>query len=204
MAFSAMSGIFLIVAVFMSAGNAFANICDGGNDHMCVDWSFGSQRMALAQLNYKQRTGEDVLFGMGSYGGPDDENMGKCYKFTTDTADVPFIAQVTNQGVDIEANQFDMVSLSHLCILSPKRNLALFELSVRNPILTTATFVFDALAFTANGSWRIRNFQWMCRPDRQKSGRRPLWGRESDTRKCDPDVPGRAGWLWGTLRWSYH
>jgi len=42
---------------------------EGGTDYMCVDWSYGSQRMYLAQHKYEQRTREDsIYFGIGSFG----------------------------------------------------------------------------------------------------------------------------------------
>lgn len=86
------------------------SVCAGGpgDEYMCVDWSVGSERMAFAQYNYKQQSGEDVVFGVGSYGSSENKNIGKCYKFFTNPPSNPIIAQVTNYGADIKSSQFDI------------------------------------------------------------------------------------------------
>ncbi|CAM9544791.1 unnamed protein product [Laminaria digitata] len=80
----------------------------GGNEYMCVDWSVGSGTMQEAQGKHYENAQEWVIFGMGSYGGIEDDNMGKCYKFNLDTGASPIIGQVTNFGEDVRLAQFDM------------------------------------------------------------------------------------------------
>lgn len=92
--------------------------------------------MSYAQYFYKKRTGEDVFFGIGAYGNKANNNMGKCYKFIVETANRPFIAQVTNEGPDVRANQFDMVSFSSLYFQLPNLQRPLVRLLVSNMTLT--------------------------------------------------------------------
>ncbi|CDF40071.1 Putative endoglucanase type K Cellulase, Endo-1, 4-beta-glucanase [Chondrus crispus] len=99
-----------IIALF-SAAQAGSSVCSGTqgeNEYRCVDWSFGSELMAFKQYQYKQQTGQDVLFGVGSYGAQNNLNIGKCYKFNLNPPTKPIIAQVTNWGAEISTNQFDM------------------------------------------------------------------------------------------------
>ena len=118
--------IVLTLILFLSAGGrAIGSACFNGPDYMCVDWSLGSERMYLAQYKYMRETGENVFFGVGSYGPPSSQNMGKCFKFYVENQPTPFIAQVTNYGDDINGNQFDMVRAilrRLLCTLYSGRN----------------------------------------------------------------------------------
>eukprot|EP00171_Calliarthron_tuberculosum_P009020 IDg9020t1 len=85
--------------------------CVGGNDYMCMDWTFGSQKLSYYQYVYKTSLGlkEDIHFGMGSYGSGKG-NLGKCFKFYLNTlgSSGAVVFQVTNEGVDIGRNQVDM------------------------------------------------------------------------------------------------
>lgn len=64
--------------------------------------------MIMAQYKFKQQSGKDFVFGMGSYGAQWNFNIGKCYQFYTKPFLKPIIAQVTNYGADIQYNQFDI------------------------------------------------------------------------------------------------
>ena len=47
----------------------------------CMDWTSGSVAMKAAEQTYKDRTGESVYFGVGTYGTGDDPQrcLGACY-----------------------------------------------------------------------------------------------------------------------------
>lgn len=104
-------GVLICIGLFASTQGD--NVCSlsGGKEYMCVDWSFGSGKMTLAQSEYLLDSGEDVFFGVGSYGSIPNSNIGKCYKFNLNGVTKPIIAQVTNSASHIENNQFEMVSL---------------------------------------------------------------------------------------------
>ncbi|PXF40024.1 hypothetical protein BWQ96_10269 [Gracilariopsis chorda] len=100
----------LVAAALAVAADA-VTACVGGTDYMCMDWTFGSQKMNYQQFVYRARLGlrENIFFGMGSYGSGTG-NLGKCFKFYLDTlgSSTAVVFQVTNEGVDIRNNQVDM------------------------------------------------------------------------------------------------
>jgi len=76
----------------------------------CLDWSFQSKRMQQAEDDFRERTGNNVYFGIGSYGNIKDqkENLGKCYRITASNVDKDLIVQNINSGVDVDGTQFDL------------------------------------------------------------------------------------------------
>jgi len=56
---------------------------------------------------FKQLTGNDVIFGVGSYGN-DQTRAGKCYRITTRVGFKDLIVQVVNQGGDVANGNFDL------------------------------------------------------------------------------------------------
>ena len=56
------------------------------------------------------RTGEDVFFGVGTFGTAADKQrgLGACYRLTVDGVTKDIIAQSINTGSDVAGNQFDL------------------------------------------------------------------------------------------------
>eukprot|EP00939_MAST-03C_sp_MAST-3C-sp1_P004080 g4080.t1 len=88
--------------------------CCNAQEHAyaCVDWSVGSFLWQSQETCYKGRTGEDVYFGVGSFGIPSDGAMGKCFKMSIDEVDRPGIFQVINTGSDVHSKQFDLQQMA--------------------------------------------------------------------------------------------
>lgn len=82
--------------------------------YACMDWTLGSTQMENAEQNFKNQTGIDVHFGVGTFMGEGDpigtdKHLGSCFRlvFTDDQKDI--IAQVVNTGYDMtNPNQFDL------------------------------------------------------------------------------------------------
>ena len=75
----------------------------------CMDWTFGSQSMLAAEKSFNSREGEDVYFGVGTYGTSDQmRGIGACFRLTVDTMDKQLIVQSVNTGSDVSGNQFDL------------------------------------------------------------------------------------------------
>jgi len=76
----------------------------------CMDWSFGSTAMQAAEASFKASAGEDVYFGVGTFGTSADEQkgLGACYRLTVEGVDKDIIAQSINTGHDVDGNQFDL------------------------------------------------------------------------------------------------
>ena len=95
-----------------SASDAFGGGGNSGdaNSHTyaCVDWSVGSYLWENQQCVYRERTNDDVHFGVGSFGTPSDNTMGKCYRMQIAGMSSPVIAQVVNTGSDVHSGQFDL------------------------------------------------------------------------------------------------
>jgi len=55
---------------------------DGDMAFACMDWTFGSKGMQAAEASFSQRTGEDVYFGVGTFGTSKDimRGIGACYR----------------------------------------------------------------------------------------------------------------------------
>lgn len=74
-----------------------------------MDWSFGSQSMLAAEAAFNSREGDDVYFGIGTYGTNDGmRGIGACFRLTVDTMDKNLIVQSVNTGSDVSGNQFDL------------------------------------------------------------------------------------------------
>lgn len=94
------------------SGYDMKSACDkpssSGNAYACIDWSVHSAAMKSAASAYSKRTGgEEVIFGVGSFGGQ-NTNMGKCYKLNVVGISSPLLVQVINQGGDVQSGQFDL------------------------------------------------------------------------------------------------
>jgi len=85
-----------------------------------MDWTFGSQKLKKQEEAFKERTGEDVWFGVGTFGTGDDAQMGlgNCYRLVKETVcgnrmagrdlEKNIIAQSVNTGHDVANIQFDL------------------------------------------------------------------------------------------------
>lgn len=76
----------------------------------CLDWTFGSISMIAAENNFNKQTGDNVYFGVGTYGTSSDpqQGLGACYRLKVDTMDRELIVQSINTGSDVAGNQFDL------------------------------------------------------------------------------------------------
>jgi len=76
----------------------------------CMDWTFGSSAMQAAESQFKATTGDQVRFGVGTFGSGDDplKGIGNCYRITTNTSDIDLIVQSINTGSDVAGDQFDL------------------------------------------------------------------------------------------------
>jgi hypothetical protein len=97
-------------------------ICDGGQQtgylcppektFACMDWTFGSVSMRNAESEFKTRTGDDVFFGVGTYGVDTSvdpiKGLGACYRLKVNTMAKEMIVQSINTGSDVWGNQFDL------------------------------------------------------------------------------------------------
>jgi len=83
-----------------------------GNDmaYACMDWTFGSHAMRKAEEAFNARTGNNVYFGIGTYGtGTDPQRgLGACYKIHAEGLDRALLVQSVNTGSDVAGNQFDL------------------------------------------------------------------------------------------------
>ena len=78
--------------------------------YACMDWTFGSTAMIAAETAFNKREGDDVYFGVGTYGTSDDpqRGLGACYRLEVDTVDKSILVQSINTGSDVAGNQFDL------------------------------------------------------------------------------------------------
>jgi len=76
----------------------------------CMDWTFGSAAMRAAEISFNQNNGDDVRFGVGTFGTSDDpqRGLGNCYRVEVDGMDKPLILQSINTGSDVSGFQFDL------------------------------------------------------------------------------------------------
>ena len=76
----------------------------------CMDWTLGSSAMRAAETAFTKRTGEDVFFGVGTFGTSSDAQHGlaACYRLHVDGVTKDIIAQSINTGHDVAGNQFDL------------------------------------------------------------------------------------------------
>ena len=57
---------------------------DGDLTFACMDWSFGSTAMTKAEASFMAESGEDVFFGVGTYGtASDTQNGNRAYQAHT-------------------------------------------------------------------------------------------------------------------------
>jgi len=84
---------------------------NNGNDaaFACMDWTFGSKTLQRQEATFLTRTGEDVFFGVGSFGSDDaQKGLGSCVRMKVDGVSKEIIAQSINTGSDVSGNQFDL------------------------------------------------------------------------------------------------
>eukprot|EP00475_Leptophrys_vorax_P024614 TRINITY_DN33_c0_g1_i5.p1 TRINITY_DN33_c0_g1~~TRINITY_DN33_c0_g1_i5.p1 ORF type:complete len:343 (+),score=84.97 TRINITY_DN33_c0_g1_i5:51-1079(+) len=83
---------------------------DQGPAYACMDWTFGSTAMVAAENSFNAQTGDNVYFGVGTYGSSSDpiRGLGACYRLKVDGVDRDIIAQSINTGSDVAGNQFDL------------------------------------------------------------------------------------------------
>jgi hypothetical protein len=76
----------------------------------CMDWTFGSNAMKEQQAAFQKRTGEDVFFGVGTFGTSDDaqQGLGSCFRLKIDGVAKDLLLQSINTGGDVSGNQFDL------------------------------------------------------------------------------------------------
>lgn len=75
--------------------------------YACMDWTFRSKRMQAAETAFHDRTGQDVYFGVGSYGNSDPD-LGNCYRIKVRQMTKDLIVQNINTGGDVSGTQFDL------------------------------------------------------------------------------------------------
>jgi len=75
-----------------------------------MDWTFASSAMRRAEASFKASSGEDVYFGVGTFGTSADaqRGLGACYRLSARGVAKDIIAQSINTGYDVEGNQFDL------------------------------------------------------------------------------------------------
>lgn len=78
--------------------NAVGYLCktDSGPAFACVDWTFGSKNMISAEEDFNNKTGDNVYFGVGTYGyqsgGDTMKGLGACYRMNVPGVDRDIIA----------------------------------------------------------------------------------------------------------------
>jgi len=96
--------------------------CDPqGGVFACMDWTFGSSRLQRQEEAFRARTGEEVWFGVGTFGTAADPmaGLGACYRLVVHETDCgelrggprlrrDIIAQSVNTGSDVSNIQFDL------------------------------------------------------------------------------------------------
>ncbi|CAE7586918.1 unnamed protein product [Symbiodinium natans] len=83
---------------------------NGDATYACLDWTFGSAAMRAGEAQFRQQTGEEVYFGVGTYGTTTDaqRGLGACYRLKVEGVDKDIIAQSVNTGWDVDGKQFDL------------------------------------------------------------------------------------------------
>jgi len=78
--------------------------------YACMDWTFGSSAIRGAEASFRGRSGQDVYFGVGTYGTSSDpmKGLGACYRLKVEGVDKDIIAHSINTGHDVAGNQFDL------------------------------------------------------------------------------------------------
>merc|ERR1719229_665520 len=68
--------------------------------------------MRQAESAFAQQSGEDVFFGVGTFGvakeADPQQGLGACYRMTVEGVAKDIIAQSINTGFDVAGNQFDL------------------------------------------------------------------------------------------------
>ena len=65
--------------------------------------------MQKAEQAFKEKTGEDVYFGVGTNGtAQSKDSLGKCYRLAVSGVNKDLIVQAINTGGDVQENQFDL------------------------------------------------------------------------------------------------
>jgi len=110
------------VVMCPDAPSSYGYYCNSdGGVFACMDWTFGSQALSRQETAFKSRTGEDVWFGVGTFGTGDDpmQGLGNCYRLVVKETvcsdrmagrdlEKNVIAQSVNTGHDVANIQFDL------------------------------------------------------------------------------------------------
>eukprot|EP00475_Leptophrys_vorax_P013016 TRINITY_DN1940_c0_g1_i1.p1 TRINITY_DN1940_c0_g1~~TRINITY_DN1940_c0_g1_i1.p1 ORF type:complete len:355 (-),score=86.21 TRINITY_DN1940_c0_g1_i1:53-1117(-) len=94
------------------SGSQTGYLCPPEKTFACMDWTFGSVSMRSAESQFSSRTGDDVYFGVGTYGVDATidpiKGLGACYRLDVTTMSKQMIVQSINTGSDVWGNQFDL------------------------------------------------------------------------------------------------
>ena len=82
--------------------------CNNCVAYHCIDWTVGSQGNQQREASFLKRTGNDVYFGVGSYGNIQSRG-GLCYRVSVTSVKKDLIVQVINQGADVPDGNFDLM-----------------------------------------------------------------------------------------------
>ena len=82
--------------------------CNNCVAYQCIDWTTGSQANQQREEAFLRRTGQDVYFGVGSYGNIQSRG-GLCYRITVTSVKKDLLVQVINQGADVPDGNFDLM-----------------------------------------------------------------------------------------------
>ena len=73
----------------------------------CIDWTVGSSLNAIRESQFLAQSGQDVYFGVASYGS-NPNGGGICYRISTDSIAKDIIVQIVNYGGDVPAGNVDL------------------------------------------------------------------------------------------------
>ena len=65
--------------------------------YQCIDWTIGSVANKVREESFYQRTGQQVYFGVGSYGN-NASRAGQCYRISVSSVSRDILVQVVNRG----------------------------------------------------------------------------------------------------------
>lgn len=82
--------------------------CSTCVSYQCIDWTAGSVANKQREAAFLARTGNDVYFGVGSYGN-NQARGGLCYRVSVSSVEKDLLVQVVNQGADVPDGNFDLM-----------------------------------------------------------------------------------------------
>jgi len=110
------------VVMCPSSNSSPGYYCDPeGGVFACMDWTFGSNKLKEQEQKFNSRTGQNVWFGVGTFGTTADQmqGLGNCYRLVVRETSCydrmagkelerNIIAQAINTGHDVSNIQFDL------------------------------------------------------------------------------------------------